>query len=538
MKKIFLIIIMVVNIYGWEINTHRAIDRKAIENSANLKSFIQSSNIKNENYIKEKFEGYGSNMTYINYVLNGEENGVSANKWNQYFSKTSADYQDLLEAGTILEDAQWPHSASTPNKIDKADGRFVNHFYDAQFSGSGSKGLVYGGIRFLSADLWALQGIDTVNRHNLYSYNNALDYFKKGFTESNPTERKKYQAKMLVSVGHLMHMVNDMSSTAHTRADPHAEGDVMEVWGSGGENGNKSTGFRVSGNTLKSYAGISKNPDNRVPKYGKFSEFITGEARWTATHFFSKDTIFTKRLPKKSDTYEELFYNGNGLEKYYIRSDSISGIPRRTKLAIRVKSYIINTLKERYYRDDSVGMGFDMSTSFRGNYSVVEENARILIPRAIANARNFLNYFFRGQISATITNNEITVTNVSNPSLVAAAKYTTTFINIPATVYNYRFMYENNDGTRHPFLFKYDPPSREIAYIGSMEHPPTVDGFTTVHSLASGHTIKVPIKLDYDGRQQLATKKIILVYDANIGSERGISTCYVSKIFTGTGQRE
>ena len=508
MRKVIVLFMITSSLFAWEINTHRAIDQRAIKNANNFSIFIENSNIINAKYTDEIFEGYG--MSYRKYLLDGEEDGISANKWNQVFPSTMH-AKDLIEAGSILEDAQWPNSA-------RWNGRFVNHFYDAQFSGSGSRGLVYLGTRFLSADLWALQGIDTVNRHNLYSYNNALDYFIKGFTESSPIERKKYQAKMLVSVGHLMHMVNDMSSTAHTRADPHAEGDVMEVWGSGGESGNKGTGFRVSGNRLLAYAGISKNPDNRVPKYGKFADFITQEATWTATHFFSKDTIFTKKYPRESDTYEDLFYSLDGLEKYYVRSDSISGIPRGTKLAIRVKSYITNALKEKYYKDNKLTMGFDMSTSFRGNYSVITDNAKILIPRAIANGRNFVNYFFRGQIEAKIDGSNITIKNISDKSLVKDG-YTAT---LGADSNYFHIKYHTGDGILKDFEFVRD----ENRFISNIAHIGPIDmvfkgGFSSLVSLAPGESIVVAIKRD----TSIMSKNIVVMYDGQIGNERGIAIC-------------
>jgi len=524
MRKVILMLLsMIINAYGWEINTHRAIDRVAIESSKNLKTFVQKVGIQSNTtlYNNEQFEGYG--ITYLRYITNtedGEGNGVA--QWGQKFDSKPS-YQKMIEAGTILEDAQWPNTVYF-------DGRFANHFYDAQFSGSGSRGLVYKGIRFLSADLWALRGIDTVNRHNLYSYTNALEYFKKGFTESDPKVRKKYQAKMLVSVGHLMHMVNDMSVPAHVRADPHGEGDVMEVWMRGGEDGKQSTGFRVSGNTVKSYADISKKPDNHVPKYRKFADFITQEAYWTATHFFSKDSIFTKKYPRESDTYEDLFYNGNGLEKYYIRSDSISGIPRGTKLAIRVKSYITNILKERYYRDNKLTMGFDMSTSFRGNYSVVTDNARILIPRAIANARNFVNYFFRGKVSASITNHKIVVKNISNAALVNN-KATATFH--PGAVY--RFIYKGDDGRWYPFVFQYDASKHDgsVEFLGDMEGKYLMSRVASRIYVKPGESITIPIILDHDTTALIYGKTIMLVYDGDIGAERGLAVCRANNLTGG-----
>ena len=79
MKKTYLMVfILSVNIFGWEINTHRAIDRQAIKYSQNLETFVKNSGIsKNSNYYNyEKFEGYGS-YTYINYIVYGERNGIS-----------------------------------------------------------------------------------------------------------------------------------------------------------------------------------------------------------------------------------------------------------------------------------------------------------------------------------------------------------------------------------------------------------------------------------------------------------------------------
>ena len=516
MKNIYLILILTVNIFGWEINTHRAIDQIAINKADNLNTFVVNSGIKNKTYAYEKFEGYG-NYTYFKYVTDGEENGLSEDIWRQTFKDTK--YKSLIEAGSILEDAQWPHGSYTPGLVDRIDGRFVNHFYDAQFAGSGSNGLFYAGFRFLPSHLWASRGIDTLNRHNQYSFYNALEYFKKGFTEESPTERKKYQAKMLVSLGHMLHLMNDVSSTAHTRGDAHAEGDIMEVWGGGGEKGNQATGFRVVGSNAIAYSGISKNPDNRVPKYSKFTDFITKEAKWTSTHFFSKDSIFVKPLPRKSDTYKELVSSNGDIHKYYIRSDSVNGIPRGTKLAIHVRSYILDELRGKYYTDDRVWMGFNKTTSFQGDYTVIEENARILIPRAIANARNFTNYFFRGQISAKIDGSNITIKNISDPSLV---KDRGTIIINPGTFHlKYTTRYDN---TMRDFVFERDMDRYEpnIEQIGG--GTVRTGGFASLVTLKPGESIVVAIKRD----TSILGKNIVVIYDGIIGKERGLAICAAS----------
>ena len=131
-------ILISINLFAWEVNTHRAIDKEALKKVDNLEAFKSATGIDSENYINEEFEDYGK--TYIDYVLNGEENGISNDALNQTFNQANANYKSLLEAGSILEDAQWPHWKwpnyipnpiinAAYNKFDQAHGRFTNHFY-------------------------------------------------------------------------------------------------------------------------------------------------------------------------------------------------------------------------------------------------------------------------------------------------------------------------------------------------------------------------------------------------------------------------
>ena len=224
MKKITLmVIISAIGLNAWEVNTHRAIDRQATKYSSNFQYFLNTAELKNYIFSRNVlgFDGYG--MTYFDYITdtkNGEGNGIA--KWNQSFN--SHDAQDLIEAGSILEDAVYEKAPFAFN------GRFNNHFYDAQ---NGGHALTFGyGLR-VNALEWGANGAHDAlgSRENRYSYNNVLDYFKLGFTSSAPSERRRYQAKMFVTLGHLMHLMNDMTSPAHTRDDAHPFGDPLEVWG-------------------------------------------------------------------------------------------------------------------------------------------------------------------------------------------------------------------------------------------------------------------------------------------------------------------
>ncbi len=203
MKKIILILLTMVSLYGWETTTHRAIDRKALGNVPNLNSFVSDSGIDSENYGNEIFDDYG--MTYFKYIKEGELNGMS--ELNAKFPDTK--YQSLIEAGTMLEDAQWIHDNVAPPYIpdglydtyDRGHGRFMNHFYNYQGFCKSLKCLTTDAIS------WAYD-----SGGNDYDYMDAMSYFAKGFSEPDANERRKYQAKMFVSVGHMMHMLERKGS--------------------------------------------------------------------------------------------------------------------------------------------------------------------------------------------------------------------------------------------------------------------------------------------------------------------------------------
>ena len=209
MRYLGVFLIIAVNLCAWETTTHRAIDRFAIAYSKNLNAFVNSAGIKNTNYGNQIFDGYinkytGGSITYFDYFNTKYSNDAMAD-WDQVFSKNK-NYQDLLEAGTMLEDALYPDSKWYTFG---GDGRFNNHFYDPQ---NGGRVLTYGYGKRVNAKLWAINGGEDFmgERKNRYDYNDAINYFYKAFTENNPALRRKYQAKMLVAVGHLMHLVNDV----------------------------------------------------------------------------------------------------------------------------------------------------------------------------------------------------------------------------------------------------------------------------------------------------------------------------------------
>jgi hypothetical protein len=176
MKKLFFILSLVTfPVLGFEINTHQAITVCALSNKClgaqeqqgaqNLNYFAQTMQLNHTDYEGQVFEKY-TGETYLDFAKFGEGLGEgSGEKGEEHigkqidftegktylknakdkdgniilgeddkptnllnYSKTS--YISLIEAGSILEDALYPH----PDPVKGGDGRFNNHFYSAQFS--------------------------------------------------------------------------------------------------------------------------------------------------------------------------------------------------------------------------------------------------------------------------------------------------------------------------------------------------------------------------------------------------------------------
>ncbi len=491
---------------AWEVNTHRAIDRCAMttecggQNKArNLHAFAADAGITNESYRYEMFEEYGS-YTYFDYIVNGEggllwgQGGISA--WKQSFSNYG--YQNLIEAGTILEDSQAPdtyHEWYDTGIWESAYGRYNNHYADAQ---NGWKELTVG-VSETDAITWA-ESWGT----NLYNYDRALEYYKKGFTETKEDDRKKYRAKMLVSVGFLLHMLNDMNVPAHVRDDSHPEGDIFEKWMRGGEKGNDAGGFKIRGSVLDNVdSDILSAVNSAVPfKYSSstsFRKFYENEGLFTGKNFFSKDTFFfggeSGYEPRMSQVN---LHTGEGIG--YITSNSPNLVTGHNKLGMM--------RQHKIWRADDLTPTtiYLFSMRLNNDNSVYIDNGINLIPRAVANAEGFINYFFRGRTKASMTGNTLNIKNISDPTLVAEPE-TVTF---------------KSGGT---FWIYYETYNREAKYLYYLSLP---------SDLAAGDSVSIDLTTYLENPSVQAdigeAKKITVFYDGTIGEEKGHSVAIAKKL--------
>jgi len=484
---------IVSNTYAVEVNTHQAITRCATQaessnqcnkaGAQNLHSFAESALLSNENYQFELFVGYKdskkNNATYLDYA----EKEDDFKNWAIEFNDSS--YQSLIEAGVILEDALYPGADLLGFG---GDGRFNNHFYAAQFNSRGQcpvnpfdplalnranmlseKALCAGYGKRTDNITWALDdsvelgtdGFFNGPRVNDYGLHDAFNYYRASFV-GTAADRKTNQAKLFVSLGFMIHMIQDLHSPAHVRDGSHPLGDYLEIYG------RYDGGFNLSRNIFNP----KNNPDimnaikamdtNQIMltdnNYSSYQDFFTKEANWVSKNFFSeahnngagdaatgeglefdnaldKDTIFDGYNDKlaKSDTFNEVI---PGAEKtlllkndkwFYIKSHGNAAEPLKGVIdpAHNVVAIVENSLLGSSERMMAVVDGDEEDEGYSyDDYdkTPLKDTAINVIPRAVASSEAFLNYFFRGQMVATLSDDEkmITIRNSSDAKWVSS----------------------------------------------------------------------------------------------------------------------
>ncbi len=463
-QKIVLIFLVVIKLFSFEVNTHQALTRCAITDSCangytqNLESFINHGGLRNQSYQNEIFESY--NRKYIDYARTGEG-------FSDWGIAVSSNYLGIIEAGSVLEDAVYPvHDFA-------GDGRFNNHFYAEQFNSKRwcpltpymktSKTLCYGyGTRTDNID-WVFNKNVTLshNFQNQYGLTDALYYFSKAF-QGSLAERRKYQAKLFVSLGHVVHMLQDLHSPAHCRDNSHAKGDYLEIYGryNGGfnlRNGN----FNVSNNPHITQAIRSRGRASSIlngTNYYTYEDFFKKEAKWVSNNFASESHLGFEDIDNQTG---DGLVAGNGLDSSSLfgsnnphpsRSETfegsaIAGFRNWAYIYTEgntVSNLVNGTIPSAYRRIGLVkhGLLFDSYHMIAPKYSWVsgglslrqtglnqkplEDTAVNVMPRAVASTQAFIDFFFRGQIDVTInTQGDVTIRNVSNASTLSDSRLAT-----------------------------------------------------------------------------------------------------------------
>lgn len=169
--------------------------------------------------------------------------------------------------------------------------RYLNHYYDP----SVSKGLddvdeAFGYVAGMSAKEWAKNQSGSASLTGDYSEGTILQNYKDGNHE------RAYEG-----IGHILHLIQDMSVPAHTRNDSHSMGDPYENWA-------KMNGVIALGNA-------------NFVEVDSLDQAFHELARFSHDNFFSEDTVNINDVNKYKK--REKYVNG---EKVKYLTNSIDGL--------------------------------------------------------------------------------------------------------------------------------------------------------------------------------------------------------------------
>jgi Mg-chelatase subunit ChlD len=595
-----IMILGVTSLSAFEVNTHQAITRCAIdkvgcknkgillrsEGSQNLYNFAEDTFFSKKDYKDTVYKGYqldGKPAKYVEYATQGEG-------FTKYKIETKSNYLGLIEAGVVLEDSVYS------DNLFGGDGRFNNHFYAAQFNSkkvcakiAKARGLLGAGLgiylgggaggaiaaasiqtgeqfaNYMQTDkalcagygertdniTWALKkNMDLGNgRQNYYGLDDAFDYYKKSF-EGNAHDRKENQAKLFVSLGFLIHLIQDLHSPAHVRDGSHPGGDYLEIYGRYNGGFNLVNGKLNPANNVNIEKAIHlidmKKTMLTNNKYASYQDFFTHEAMWVSKNFMSeahgldgdqfKDinnstgegleldedeidekstTIFDKYNPHLSrNEVDESYIDGAethlfGDKKWFhlttkgaIEKDNEKGYISKNSniVALRYKGYF-------GYENETMSMITDGSGSLNPahtdsyslyNTDALEDTAVNVMSRAVVSSEAFINYFFRGRMKVSLSENEknITIENISEPQWVSSADLCT---------------------------FKQGMKVL-VSYIDDQNiSQPLLDNITLTKDIAIGETYTINgIKLDNLSPPMGDKKQIAVLLDGQLGEKKGL----------------
>ena len=420
---------------AYELRTHGEITRHAHAMSEGLRAYLEAAGI-------SAAQTFAPDTATPRSQLARFENSGTALDWMIEGAIREDDYIDHL-LGRVFG------CARPQNPPSQAD-RVFNHFLDVQRGGRGLT-IPIGNLGFPAQD-WALgrQGRGLGPGQNLFSVLDARDYQYQSLTASSRALRDKHTALLFRSLGHVLHLVEDMAQPQHTRNDPHAGcADIDPVNAIVGAHSwyEEYTENRMLGRTFPRIEdvvpGLVLGGYDPVP-VRPYDDFFTeanrrGIADFSSRNFLSAGTNLggsSERCgglvepPCEASAYRQAVQpfstktlNGtiSGVVTLYLR-DVVDALTGQILGSIPVTS---KSAWDQYL----LAAGGDPKFSLnRFNYDAM---ADILLPRAVGYAAGFLDTFFRGTVSATYEDLNIRIWGATE-----------------TMVGDFKLLYDGSDGTR------------------------------------------------------------------------------------------
>jgi hypothetical protein len=297
----------------------------------------------------------------------------------------------LLALGAVCEDS----AHGTAQAF-----RFQNHFYDPQLSG---QGLSIGG-QHIDSLTWAVDPQNTLSTQE-YSSRRAKSYLLSSLTLPNQIERQKSLGLLFRTLGHVMHLIQDLGQPQHTRNDSHGFVHRYETYVD-----------IENANGRLTYTGYQPVLPAAIDDLWH-SSMSTGLADYSSAGFVTAGTNF-RGIPGISSLQPDPMHplpnpaTAQIVARQITDPDLLGSVSASQPLRgeIRFISTIVadnytgsvndrNPMTSTYslFADDlQKYVGYSQFTLNNLNY---REAAKRLIPRAIGYSAGFLNYFFRGSMT-------------------------------------------------------------------------------------------------------------------------------------------
>jgi hypothetical protein len=292
---------------------------------------------------------------------------------------------------------------------------FLNHFHNPLAASWFEAGFPFG----QSAILW---GQNPTQGYPSWAWQNTRQYFLDALTSTKKADRDVGLAATFQGLGHLIHLIQDMASPAHTRNDPHRsynyESLVRDV---------QDTQNRAFLDWLnRPYSGpdpgwqtLLPNPLAPIPVARLFDtdrydgtnpeatiQPLMGLAEYTNANFLSEDRIFTEAdllwrfpYPRRSSPasvtatdYAITLRDGTNVIRQYFRKDFHGDSGYRLATVGVLEDYL-----QRYALDPT---RYRKSPAL--DEAVYRDYAERLLPRAVSYSTALLDYFFRGKLEAKV----------------------------------------------------------------------------------------------------------------------------------------
>lgn len=225
---------------------------------------------------------------------------------------------------------------------------------------------------------------------NYFAWPDTRRYFYNALTAKTKEEREHYFALSLFSLGHNLHLLEDMGVPAHTRNDFIYD----HIW-HGLIRGSYLEGYVESGRIVEKTAGLRESVSfNKLANFwdNNGTNVLPGLAEYTNYNFLSEGTIFKdyeNPVWISMETYEDVAEDNKRDRVQYYTGRTSDGVEIPHLAAVGMLDSALDFLDLRERARHSAYL----------DPSCYKDYSDVLIPRIIPYVSGLIEYFFRGKIA-------------------------------------------------------------------------------------------------------------------------------------------